>query len=170
MIDLNLYGSVASLIGLIVSVFAYFAAVSAKKAAQKVQDSFLFDRRIPQHLKFLDEKISKYNELLSDINNNKNQIKTNLAQVKSELNSLLEKVANKSAVSIIQNTIKSIDKISKQEIYKENDQIAIWNKIVYFFKSFYLTSHSDLWKVYTNLNEIYTKIDNLKLDKKYLIK
>ena len=168
MADINTYGSIASILGLIVSGLAFWAADGAHKAVKRVQDSFLFDKRIPQHLKYLNDKLSNLNGLLADIETNKNHITTLLSQVKSELQSLSEKTLNEKVLLKIKDTIKSIDKVKNDKIYKESDQTFLTNRISHFFKSFYLTSHKDIWTIYNDLNEIYTQIDNLKLDKNCL--
>lgn len=170
MADINTYGSIASIVGLIISALAFWAADSARKAVKKIQDSFLFDKRIPQHLKVLNGKLSDLNSLLTDIDNNKNQITTLLAQVKSELQSLSEKTLNEKVLCKTNETIKAIDKVKNDKIYKEGDQTVLKNRINHYCKSFYLTSHKEIWKIYNDLNEIYTQVENLKLDKKYLIK
>lgn len=168
--DINIYGSVASILGLIVSAFAFLAAKNAKEAAREIQDSFMFDKRIPMHLKVIDEKLVNYNELLADIDQNKTQLKTLLSQLKSELTSLSDKIKNRKALKKIRTTISLTDRVIDREIYLESDQTRLLNKVIFLFNSFYLASHSDIWRIYNSLNEIYTQIDNLKLDKKYLIK
>jgi len=168
--DLNTYGSIASLVGLVVSGLAFVAAKNAKEAAREIQDSFLFDQRIPMHLKVLDNKVSNYNYLLVDIEANKKQIKTLLSQIKSELISLSDKIKNRKALRKLRSTIILTDKVINREIYLEANQTYLLNRVLHFFKSFFLVSHSDIWKNYNDLNEIYALISNLKLDKKYLIK
>jgi len=168
--DLNTFGSIASIVGLAVSGLAFIAAKKAKEAAREIQDSFLFDKRIPIHLNVIDKKLTNYNNLLADITQNKTQLKTLIAQIKSELISLSEKIKNRKALNKLKSTISLSNKLIVREIYLESDQTQIWNRIKYFIKSFFLVSHGDIWKLYNDLNEIYTQIDNLKLDKKYLIK
>lgn len=168
--DINTYGSLASLLGIIISFIAFLAADSAKKAARKIQDSFLFDKRIPQHLKVLDELLSKYNELLIDIDRNNSAIRTLHSQIKPELSNLSDKIKTKKALNLINTTIAMIDKKSKRPFFKESESHSLWNKGVDLYKGIYLTPHKDIWRIYTSLNEIHWYVNNLKQDRKYLIK
>lgn len=168
--DINTYGSLASLLGIIISLIAFLAANSARKAVKKVQDSILFDKRIPTHLRSLDELLSQYNELLNDIEGNNSSIKKLHALLKSELSSLLDKTDNRKARNLIKKTIKKINKKTNRSFFKESNSHSIRDKLAVFLKRTYLTSHSDLWEIYNYSNEIHRYLNNLQQDRKYLIK
>lgn len=168
--DINTYGSLASLGGIIISFLAFIAADKAKKVAKQIQDGFIFDKRIPQHLKVLDGLLSEYNEFLSDIDKNQSEIRTLLAKIKSELANLSEKIKTEEESELITSTVSKINKKSPRQFYKESESHLIHLKLKDFFKGFYLTSHKEIWNIYTSLNEIHWCVNNLKLDRKYIIK
>lgn len=168
--EFSTYGSIASIVGILISALALSAANKAKTAARNIQVKFLFNKRIPQHLRKIDELLENYNTLLKNIHQNNNEIRTLHSLMKAELESLKEKSIRKDTHKLASNLIETINKKSHRSFFKETKSQRAHLKIMDYLKGLYLTPHNTLWKVYDDLSEIHAHLNNLISDRKYSIK
>lgn len=167
--DLNTWGIFATFIGLAISIITLVVAENARRATKKLQNSLIFDKRVPVHLNQISNFLSDFNTLLNNTNGNVNQIKLLLAHVKSELLSLLEKITDKRARKLISMTISHINKNISRPYSKVNmnESSTLWNRIVTKFTK---STGDSFWSSYTDIGEVHRTVDNLYKDKKVKIK
>ena len=97
MTDINKIGSIASIIGLIISVVTMIIVVFVDKKVRKLQLSNLFDQRINLHLKTIDTLQKELNSHMPNIVSNEVRIKEILVQLLTEFESLYPKLNDKKA-------------------------------------------------------------------------
>lgn len=137
-------------------------ATSAKGMAKKIQRNFSFKKRVPQHVRRIDDLLKNFNTLLDDPEKNQRQVKVLLGSLEAELISLKTKISDKDLKQQIQREIKSIrrnknGKIVINETKAHNGFHFPWRKKL---------THDWLWNNYANINTIHSNLTLLYKDKK----
>lgn len=160
--DLNSSGSVASIIGTVISIAVLIQAIIVKSEIKKLQARHLFKIRSPQHLKKLDNYLSNLNTLLQDFSNNGDNIESTLSCVNAELKSLANKTEDKDILKQIKKSLRM------------NSSILIRGLSCRFtgLCSFYpfRANRESVWKSYKHLQFTHTMLLNLIEDNKRSIK
>lgn len=171
--DLSDIGNISSIIGLGISIVTFIVAYIVRNEVKRIQYSNLFDKRITKYLTDIDKLQIELISYISDVKTNEIRIKEILVQELAALESLLPKLADKVARQKTENVIAQIEKLKNYSFYQSNnDTPTIWNRIVFQYK--YITSNlatdKRLLNLYILINENYNRIEQVKLDKKALIK
>jgi len=165
--DINTWGTIATFVGLAISIVTLLVANNVRKATQRLQNSIVFDKRVPSQLKAISMLLSDFNILLNNTGANVNQIKSLLSLMKSEIFSLSNKITDKRIKKLIFKTVKRIDSDIHKNFIIEDKNAHLFRKA---FNSIFTVSEDDYWKNYTAVGEIHRAIDNLYKDKKATVK
>jgi len=161
--DINTWGTIATFVGLGISILTLLVANNVRKVTQRLQNSIIFDKRVPGQLKAISLLLSDFNILLNNTSANVNQIKSLLALLKSEILSLSIKITDKRTKQLIINTVKRIDGDINKSFIIEDRNAHLFRKA---YNLLFTVSEDDYWKSYTAVGEIHRAIDNLYKDKK----
>ena len=165
--DINTWGTIATFVGLGISIVTLFIADNVRKVTQRLQNSIVFDKRVPGQLKAISLLLSDFNILLNNTSANVNQIKALLALLKSEILSLSIKITDKRTKQLIISTVKRIDSDISKSFIIEDKKAHLLRKV---YNSLITVSEDDYWNSYTAVGEIHRAVDNLYKDKKAIVK
>jgi hypothetical protein len=167
--DINTWGTIATFIGLAISVATLLIADNVRKVTRELQRSVSFDKRIPNHLREISTLLTDLNTLLNNANNNINELKTLSGLMRSELISLLIKITDKRLRLLIKKSLRQISRNIKKDFvyYDKGHQPNAFRK--FYVRIFNITA-DNFFQSYTSVNEVYRSVDNLYKDKKTQIK
>lgn len=171
--DLSDIGNISSVIGLGISIVTFIVAYIVKNEVKRIQFSNLFDKRITKYLTDIDKLQIELISYISDVKANEIRIKEILVKELAALESLLPKLSDKKARQKTDSIISEIEKLKNCTFYQpDNDNPTIWNRIVFQYKfiASNMTTDRRLLNLYILINENYNRIEQIKLDKKALIK
>jgi hypothetical protein len=171
--NLSDLGSIASIIGLAISLITLIIAYILNKKVKKLQYSNLFDRTITKRLTGIDKLQKNLNRLLPDISKNEIEIKEILVELLAIYEALSPKLPDRKARNKAKLLIRRIKQSKECTFYNLKDKnLSIWDKIASFFKLIFLkkTSNLRIQQIYIATNENYNRIEQIRLDKKERIK
>lgn len=162
---LDIWANVLELVGFIISIGSLIIALFVKSEITQLKQSYIFDKRINEHLKALNQYASDLNTFLNDYNLNKNLIRTEIGKCQSELEDLIWKLGRRKGLKI-----KSLSKFIKRRKNKPfiNHVLTTTPISDYFslpFTRFYQTTYNDIWIIYNDLREVITQVENFKKNK-----
>lgn len=131
-------GSVASIIGLVLTIFIYFGV-------RKIRRDFLFRARIPALLKKLQKHASKLSRCLQDYSNTKEATDEELSIAEVNLVSLYQK-----SYGPLKKSLKSLIKDIRR--FRKDDSRS---------------TKQNLRSIYLNINMVVQEINNLREDEKW---
>ena len=166
-------GNIVSILGFIISTITLIDVVFVKKKVSKLQYSNLFDKRINSHLSNIDSLQKELNLCLPDIVANEIKTKEILVKLLSEFESLAPKLQDKIARKKAGQLIFQINNVKEKDFFlhkKNEDNFS--DKVVHFCKFLFLNkiSNKEVLKIYILVNENYNRIQQIKHDKKQIIK
>jgi len=165
--DINTWGTIATFVGLGISIVTLIVANNVRQVTQRLQNSIVFDKRVPSQLKEISGLLSDFNILLNNTSENVNQVKSLLAQLRSEIVSLSVKITDKRTKQLIIKAVKKIDNDIIKDFVKPDKNAGFIKKA---YNLIFRVSEDDYWQSYTAIGEIHRAIDNLYKDKKATIK
>jgi len=171
--DINITGSIASIIGLIISVITMFIAVFVNRKVKKLQLSNLFDKRINLHLTKINTLQQELNSHMPNIVTNEVRIKEILVELMTEFESLFPKLHDKRARQKTSGLVGNIQRIKNKGFYNtEKTDVNIWDRLFFLYKQVFsnMVSSRKILDIYILVNENYNRIQQVKLDKNALIK
>ena len=145
---INSIGSIASIIGALISLYLIYAL-------RKIHKHFLFKARFPELKKSLSNKASKLIELFQEFDNNKPEIKHTLRLIETILKNLEKKLHGeyKSSVSNL-----------KMEITKFNNSNSKLNKFLY---NYVPITTDNVWEIYSKLQALIEELNQKLKDSKW---
>jgi len=173
MADINNIGSIASIIGLIISVLTMIIVFFVEKKVRKFQLSNLFDQRINLHLATIDTLQKELNSHMPNIVSNEVRIKEILVQLLTEFESLYPKLNDKKARRKANRLIYIINKTKKKGFYNTHKtDVNIWDRFLHLYKQVFsnMISSRKILGIYILVNENFNRIQQVKLDKNALIR
>jgi hypothetical protein len=171
--DINYISSIASIIGLIISVITMFIAIFVNKEVKRLQFSNLFDQRINLHLTKIDILQQELNLNMPDIVANEVRIKKILVELMTEFESLFPKLQDTRARKKTNALIGNIQRIKNKGFYNmEKTDVNIGDRLFFLYKQVFsnMISSRRILNIYILVNENYNRIQQVKLDKNALIK
>ena len=166
-------GDISSIAGLAISVITLVVAYYINNEVKKIQYSNLFDRRINKHLTDINELQIELIHLIDNVEENEIKIKEILAKHLAIFESLLPKIQDKIARKKTKSLIKKIGKSYNLFFYNFNrTEITVIDRITFKYKLIInkMISSREILDIYIRVNENYNRIEQVKLDKKVLIK
>ena len=170
---MDIIGNIASILGFIISIIALIIVIFVEKKVNKLQYSNLFDKRINSHLSNIDLFQKELNLCLPDVLTNEVKTKEVLVKLLAEFESLSPKLQDKIARKKTDQLIYKINYVKEKDFFfHEKSEDNFLDKIMLFCKSFFLNkiSNRKILKIYVLVNENYNRIQQIKHDKKNLIK
>ncbi|MFZ6665165.1 hypothetical protein [Peijinzhouia sedimentorum] len=171
--DLSDIGNISSIAGLIISIVTLIIAYIVSNEVKRIQFSNLFDRRITKYLTDIDKLQSELISNISDVKTNEIRIKEILVKELAAFESLLPKLSDKNARQKTVKIIAKIEKLKNHDFYQTNiESPTVCDRIVFQYKFFVsnMSTNKRLLNLYILINENYNRIEEVKLDKKALIK
>ena len=165
-------GNIASIVGLIISIWTLCIAHKVKGEVIKIQAMHLFNRRIDSHLKSIDEQTNKLSVFLDSIIENETDIKLILAKLLTDFESVEKKLVSSEHQKQIKKVISALKYgITKKYFIYQNKYFKPFRKmILYAYNKFGFLATEEIAAIYVKSNENYNRIKQLKLDKKETIK
>jgi len=162
---LDTWANVLEVVGFILTIGSIVIALHVKSEVAQLKQSYIFDKRINDHLKALNQHASDLNTFLNDYNLNKHLIITEIGKCQSELEDLMWKLGNRKGWKT-KTLIKFIKKRkNKPFINYVNSTSPILDYLTVPFTRLYRTTYNDTWIIYNNLREVITQVENLKKNK-----
>lgn len=162
---LETWANVLEIVGFVASIISVLIAFRVKSEVIQLKQSYIFDKRINDHLKALNQFASDLNTFLNNYNSNKHLIRTEIGRCQSELEDLTWKLGSSKS----KKTKKLIELIKKRKEKPFIDYLPSQNPIMDYLKTpftrIYQTTYNDTWKIYNNLREIITQVENFKKNK-----
>lgn len=166
--DINVSGSIASIIGLIISCITLIIAVFVDKKVKKLQFSDLFDKRINLHLSKIDKLQKELNFHMPNIVSNEVRIKEILVELMTEFESLFPKLQDRRARQKTSGLVEKIQRIKTKGFYNtEKTNVNFWDRQIFLYKQIFskMVSSKKILDIYILINENYNRIQQVKLDK-----
>ena len=166
-------GNIASILGFIISAITLLIVLFVDRKVSKLQYSNLFDKRINSHLSNIDSFQKELNLCLPNISANEIKTKEILVKLLTEFESLAPKLQDKIARQKADRLISQINDVKgKDFFFREKNEDTFFDKISLSWKSFFLNkiSNKKVLEIYILVNENYNRIQQVKHDKKQLIK
>lgn len=170
---IDILGNISSIIGLIISIITLIIVVFVNKKVKKFQYSNLFDKRVNFHLTSIDKLQNELNSCIPNIVLNEIKIKEILVQLLAEFESLQPKLQDKIARQKAMQLIYKLQKAKGKVFYNtEKLNINIWDRLYSTYRLWFsnMISSRNILDIYILVNENYNRIQQVKLDKKELIK
>lgn len=145
---INSIGSIASIIGALISLYLIYAL-------RKIYKHFLFKARFPELKKSLSNKASKLIELFKEFDNNKPEIKHNLRLIETILKNLEKKLHGECKRSVSN---------LKMEIAKFNNSNSKLNKIL---NNYVPITTDNVWEIYSKLQALIEELNQKLKDSKW---
>ncbi|MGJ8737738.1 hypothetical protein [Zobellia laminariae] len=171
--DINTTGSIASIIGLVISVITMLIVVFVNRKVKKLQISNLFDQRINKHLTTINTLQQELNSNMPNIVANEIRIKEILVQLMTEFESLFPKLQDKRARRKTNRVVKCIQGIKNKGFYNtEKTDVNMFDRFAFFYEEKFsnMVSSRKILNIYILINENYNRIQQVKLDKNALKK
>ena len=156
--DFNFTGSIASILGALISIIILIQSLLVKNEIKMLQARHLFKFRSPQHLRNIDTHLSNINVLLRDYKNNGKEIESALSRANAELKSIANKTLDTETSKQILKSIKMNDSILRRGLSCRF--IGFWSK--YPIRA----NYESVWKAYKHLQFTHTMLQNLIEDNK----
>jgi len=170
---MDLIGSIASLIGLVLSVITIIIVSCVDKKVNKLRYSDLFNKRINVHLTTVDRLQKELNLTIPYVLENEIRIKEILVQLLTEFESILPKLQDKKARKKTKLLLCKVQRVKNKRFYNlHKSEETLIDRLLSFYKSIYLNlvSSRKILDIYILINENYNRIIQVKLDKKAIIK
>lgn len=162
---LDTWANVLEVVGFLLTIGSIIIALHVKSQVAQLKQSYIFDKRINEHLKALNQYASDLNTFLNDYNQNRHLIRTEIGKCQSELEDLNWKLGNRKGWKT-KTLIKFIKKRkSKPFINYTATTYPILTYLAVPFTRLYRTTYDDTWKIYNNLREVITQVENFKKNK-----
>jgi hypothetical protein len=162
---LDTWANVLGILGFALTIGTIIIALYVKSEVAQIKQSYIFDKRINDHLKALNQYASDLNTFLNDYNLNKHLIRTEIGRCQSELEDLMWKLGNRKSWKT-KTLIKFIKKRkNKPFINHVTTTTPILDYLTIPFTRFYRTTYDDTWIIYNNLREVITQVENFKKNK-----
>ena len=115
--DINLFGSVASIIGTIISIGTLIYAILINGKIKRITKRVLFNTRVSPIQKELEKSTSKISRLMNNYSDKKDEIKTELSLCKASIKGIIPKLPNEnqSEFKDVESHINSILKFTLQK-------------------------------------------------------
>jgi len=171
--DMNLIGSIASIIGLVISGITMIIVLFVDKKVKKLQLSNLFDQRVNLHLTTIDSLQKELNLQMPNVLVNEIRIKEILVQLLTEFESLLPKLQDKKARKKTKLLIYKVQSVKNKRFYNlHKTEENLLDRLISFYKfiTLNLISSRKILDIYILINENYNRIQQVKLDKNAIIK
>lgn len=162
---LETWANILEVAGFILTIGSILIALHVKSQVAQLKQSYIFDKRINDHLKALNQHASDLNTFLNDYNSNKHLIRTEIGKCQSELEDLIWKLGNRKSWKT--KTLINFIKKRKNKPFTDYAISAspIKDYLTIPFTRLYRTTYNDTWKIYNNLREVITQVENLKKNK-----
>lgn len=170
---MNLIGSIASIIGLVISGITMIIVLFVDKKVKKLQLSNLFDQRVNLHLTTIDSLQKELNLQMPNVLVNEIRIKEILVQLLTEFESLLPKLQDKKARKKTKLLIYKVQSVKNKRFYNlHKTEENLLDRLISFYKfiTLNLISSRKILDIYILINENYNRIQQVKLDKNAIIK
>ncbi len=155
---LDTWANVLEVVGFLFTVVSVLIALRVKSEVTQLKQSYIFDKRINEHLKALNQFASDLNTFLNDYNSNKHLIRTEIGRCQSELEDLKWKLGNNKSWK----TRMLIRFIKNRKNKPLVNYTVPTNPILDYLKTpltrMYKSTYDDIWKIYNNLREVITQV------------
>jgi hypothetical protein len=168
--ELQAWAEVLEIVGAIAAVSGFFITLFVKKELNKLRISFIFDKRIKDHLKNITQSAQDINNYLNDYDRNKELIKTELGTCQSELEDIITKLNFRQSWKC-RKLVKYIESRKHKFFISKKDSLEkTSNLLKKRFTFYYCTTYDDIWVIYNQLHEIIRQIENFKKNKEKALK
>lgn len=167
---LQTWAEILEIISAIVAITSLIISLYIKSDVTKLKTSYIFDKRIKDHLKELTQMASNLSIFLNDYDNNRDLIKTEIGRCQSELEDLKWKIGFRQNLKIRRLIIfikgRKVKTFSKRILGQSEIYIFLMKPI----NRIYITTIDDIWIIYNQLHEVIRQVDNFKKNKNKSLK
>ena len=162
---IDTWNTLIGFVGFIITVITLVVSNNARKAVNKLQKAYSFEKRISEHLDLLSKYLSDLNKVLNSLPNNAQKAQVLVSNILAELSSLANKVDEKNVKKLILKSRDEAHFFLKNDRDNESFLRLIINKII-ITKKDDSTDEEILWKIYLSVNQVHKSLINLHKDQK----
>jgi hypothetical protein len=163
--QLDTWANVLEVVGFLFTIISLLVALRVKSEVTQLKQSYIFDKRIKDHLKALNQHASDLNTFLNNYNVNKHLIRTEIGKCQSELEDLLWKLGNRKGFKTRRLTRFIKGRKNKPFIDQVNNDSPISDYLKRPFTRLVQSTYNDTWVIYNDLREVITQVENFKKNK-----
>lgn len=162
---LETWANVLEVVGFTISIISLSITIMLKSELTKLKLSYIFDKRIKNHINKLTETAANLNDFFNDYNSNIRNVQTELEKCKSELVDLKSKLGffdSLKSLLLIWFINRRLTKTFEEE---KKIKPSIKTFILKYINRFYKTTSEDIWIIYFKIHGIIRQVENIKKNK-----